>query len=208
MQNENDPIVQEAWPAGLLSVPDNENNSGDPVPGSESCKCAPENWIVRRPISHFKGPGGKIMARHPPRNLLNAKFRRSPRSADNFEVTATYPEPPFPLIEKTCAFGALCELRDSHTPLTESVHVLHLLRCIYRHMGDPEDVHDEWLQRRVTVPSRSSIDNYRNELQTFNQREKGSPSARLVFARLSRTTRESWKRPLGFRQSKELGEAI
>ena len=50
-------IVAAAWPKGLLCA-------GQPGFECESLRCAPENWIARRPVSHF-ARGGQIIARYP-----------------------------------------------------------------------------------------------------------------------------------------------
>lgn len=91
LHNVNDPIVKEAWPVGLLRLSQNSPASGseEPVYGSEYVKCAPENWVVRRPVAHFNKPGEVIKSRYPPRNMVNAKYKKPPRNPDPWTPTAT-----------------------------------------------------------------------------------------------------------------------
>lgn len=71
-------LVKQAWPPALLryltTLP-----SGEPVYGAESSKCATENWVIRRPVSHFGDKQGR-KARYPPRNVLNAMYDEGPRA--------------------------------------------------------------------------------------------------------------------------------
>lgn len=184
LRNPDDPIVREAWPAGLLK-PFGNDDAGEPLYGSEAVKCAPENWVLRRPVSHF-AIEGNIVSRYPPRNMLNAKFKKGPRNESPWNPVQTYSEPPFPLVfrsgRRECSASAsLRDFSTEHTAIAKTVNVLDLLRCVYRRMGDRQSVSDQWLQKRVTRPSTVAIAKYRSQLQLFNDREHGHPkSARTV----------------------------
>lgn len=74
----NDPLVRQAWPIGLLTpgLFDCVEESAEPLYVSESIKCAPENCALRRSVHYFNKPLDDFQAWHPPRNMLNAKYRR------------------------------------------------------------------------------------------------------------------------------------
>lgn len=110
-------------------------------------------------------------------NMLNAKFRQGPRESDPWVPTATYDEPPFPIIEGTAACSAMRNLAAEHTNIGEQLHVLTVLRAVFKEMGDRESVSDPWLQHRATVPSRAVIERYNNEMQLYSERESGYPRA-------------------------------
>lgn len=188
LSNDSEPLVMQAWPVGLLGK-DRYHLSGgseELVSGFESMKCAPENWVLRRPVARFNLDGQPPRARYPPRNMLNAKYKKPPRNPIALEPdqrwipTTTYSEPPFPLLPRTSAFSALGELQESHASLSETINVLDILRCVYKAMGDRQNVGDPWLQRRVTIPSASSVDKYRNEISVYKRRESGHPSAPIT----------------------------
>lgn len=120
---------------------------------------------------------GQVKARYPPRNMLNAKHKRPPRRVMDWIPTATYDESPFAPIVNTSAYLALKELQHSHRSPGNTTNVLDALRCIYSSMGDRGDVSDPWLQRRVTRPSPSALQNYKRKLCQYQAREKGSPTA-------------------------------
>lgn len=89
-------LVQRAWPAGLLR-PDNMEESGDPVYGVESVKCAPETWVLRRPLRHF---GNDRFGRPELEG-------RGTRDTGNWTPTKTYKEPSFPVLEGKAASHAM-----------------------------------------------------------------------------------------------------
>lgn len=180
LHNENDPLVRATWPLGLLKRSSSREVSEEPVQGSEQARCAPENWVVRRPASHFTSPRGEIGTRYPPRNMLNAKYKNPARHSASWEHTATYHEPSFPLIPETSAVSALRQLQECFPALEESVHVLHILRSVYKDMGDRQNITDPWLQQNVTVPSAEVLAKYREELSLYKEREKGHPSAAIT----------------------------
>ena len=63
---------------------------------SEWKKCAPENWIARRPVGQFGKEQTGFKTRYSPRNVLNALRSVGPLD-ENFGIpTPTYDEPPFP----------------------------------------------------------------------------------------------------------------
>ena len=66
----NDPKVRQAWPRGILVSGQYDANEceRERMYGSESVKCSPENWVVRRPVSHFNS-GENTQARYPPKNI-------------------------------------------------------------------------------------------------------------------------------------------
>lgn len=137
----------------------------------------PENWVLRRPVAHFCDSQTGRKARYPPRNFLNALYKRGPRESRSWEPTATYYEPPLPIITGRANFNALKNIAQQRMNIKESVHVLHILRAVFEEMGRSELCCDRWLQRGVTVPSRMAIERYKNELQTFSARENGYPGA-------------------------------
>lgn len=181
MKDTSKPLVRQAWPRGLLEMRSGATGSDEPIATSESVKCAPLNWIVRRPVRHFCLSDTDWKARYPPRNLLNAKFRKGPREKEPWLPTATYYEPPFPVIDGTAACSAMKELAAEHQDIGEPVHFLHALRAIYRAMGDRDGVSDIWLQRRATMPSRAALARYRDELRVYVERERGHPKARKTL---------------------------
>lgn len=186
LHHRDDPLVKEAWPPGLLD-PTVGAGGAEPVSGTESRKCAPENWVLRRPVSRF-ATDGNIVARYPPRNMLNAKFKCSPRERGSLVPVQTYEEPPFPLKfeskGRTSAFLALSNLNGECTDLYKSPSVLDVLRCIYRSMGDREGMADPWLQRRASHLSAATIAKYREGVKLFNERERGHPRAPKTLRQL------------------------
>lgn len=65
LHNLEDPLVREAWPPSLLisGQGSSEDVNDEPVRGLDTTKCAPDNWVVRRPVSRFHVPGGQIRAK-------------------------------------------------------------------------------------------------------------------------------------------------
>lgn len=178
LHNVNDPSVKEAWPPGLLTLKMSELE--EPVAGSESSKCALLIWVVRRPVSRFHTPR-EIRAKYPPQNMLNAQYKRPPRSKRDWEPTATYSEPPFPISPETSAHSALCELQASHTAISESVNILDVIKLIYKNMRDRHGFTDPWFQNSATRPSDETIEQYLKELAVFKERETGHPSAPITI---------------------------
>lgn len=177
MRDISKPLVSRSWPRGLIDPSVGESASYEPGSGTESLKCAPLNWIVRRTVRHFCDSESDWKARYPPRNLLNARFRKGPRVAEPWIPTATYTEPPFPICEGTAACSAMKRLAAENNDISRSVHVLDALKAIFREMGDRDGVLDPWLQRRVTVPSRRTILRYREDIRMHVERESGHPPA-------------------------------
>lgn len=171
--------IRQAWPRGLAELQDGELNLScdEPVAGSESLKCAPLNWIVRRPVRSFCSSDRDWKARYPPRNLLNAKFRKGPRDRYLWVPTETYFEPPFPIREGTAACRAMKTLALQFSDISESLNLLDALKAVFHGMGDRDSVSDKWLQRKVTQPSNEAISHYRRELAVYREREKGYPVA-------------------------------
>ena len=176
------PIIRRAWPKGLVDLHAG-TASEEPVAESESFKCAPVSWIVRQPVKQFCSTSSDWKARYPPRNLLNAKYRKGPREVHPWIPTATYAESPFPIIEGTAACSAMRNLAAEHKDLGQSVHFLHALRAIFREMGDRDDVLDPWLQKRATKPSPDAIALYREEMTVYVERESGHPKAAIPLQR-------------------------
>lgn len=134
------------------------------------------NWVVRRPTSRSHTPDA-FRARYPPQNMLNANYKRPPRASQDWEATATYSESPFPIAPETSAYSALCELQSSHADISKPVNILDVLMLVYKHMGDRCSFTDPWLENFATRPDDESIDQYKNELAIFKEREKDHPSA-------------------------------
>lgn len=185
MRDTSRPLVRQAWPRGLLEV-GRAPASDEPVAQSENVKCAPLNWIVRKPVRHFCDSESDWKARYPPRNLLNAKFRKGPREEAPWVPTATYSEPPFPVLENTAAFSAMKILAAENGDISKSLHFLHALKVIYKEMGDRQGVSDPWLQKRATNLSRRALERYRYDLSTYVQREKGRPKAPKTLRQIFR----------------------
>lgn len=177
MRDTSKPLVRRAWPRGLLERHVDRAASDEPVIGAESVKCAPLNWVVRRPVRHFCHSDVDWKARYPPRNLLNARYRKGPREAEPWVPTATYEEPPFPILESTAACSAMKKLASDHSDIAQTLHVLDVLNAVYTEMGDRDGVSDPWRQRRVTMPSLRTISRYREEMRVHVERESGHPSA-------------------------------
>ena len=174
MNNRNDPLVQESFLASLLA-PEEFGGAGcsvEPMYSSESIKCAPENCVVRHCVRHFAGRGN-IVARYPPRNMLNAKYKNPPRETAPWKITPTYEEPPFPITENTAASSALMELYMQNKNPSSTVNVLDVLRVVYKHMEDHAHCSDKWLQHNVTRPTNRAIEQYEEELCVYQLREKG-----------------------------------
>lgn len=183
LQNTASELVKRAWPNGLIDPYRNRqgSESEEPVFGTEALKCAPENWIMRRPVSHFGDLRTGWKARYPPRNLLNAKFKKGPREVYRWVPTATYQEPPVPIIEGTTSCGSMKKFALQHSDIRHTLNVLDLLKTTFMGMGNREGIQDRWLQRRVTVPCREVIRKYRDELTTFVERNNGSPLQPLTL---------------------------
>lgn len=177
LHNKDDLLVKEALPARLLNPFGVAGCSDEPVYGSESVKCAPESWVLRRPVAHFADSDRNIAARYPPRNMLNAKYKQGPRTSSPWMPTGTYREPPVPLLSNSAAFAALQDFNGEQTRLDETLNVLDVLRCVYHRMGVRQSGADQWLQKRATRPTGTAIAKYNDDLHVFNDREKGHPAA-------------------------------
>ena len=135
---------------------------------------------------HFCNSELDWKARYPPRNLLNAKFRKGPRDPDPWVPTATYAEPHFPIIDGTSACNAMSALAAEYSDINTSVHVIHSLKAVYRDMGDRDALFDNWLQRRATAPSARAWGCYMDDMKIWAEIEHGSPRA-------ARTLRQVFK---------------
>lgn len=170
--------IRQAWPRGLVELQDGQRNisSDEPVAGSESLKCAPLNWLVRRPVRRFCASERDWKARYPPRNLLNAKYSKPPRERYLWVPTETYSETPFPIVEGTAACRAMKNLALQFQDINESLHLLDALKAVFEEMGDRDGLSNKWLQRQVTRPSSEVICRYQKEFMLHKEREKGYPS--------------------------------
>lgn len=180
MRNDSSRLVGQAWPRSILQRY-STSESEEPVYGVESVKCAPENWVVRRPVGHFGTCEQDWKARYPPRNLLNAKFGQGPRVEHPWVPTKTYNEPPFPIMKGRAAETAMKKVAMAHSDITKPFNVLQLLRAVFECMNDREQVRDPWLQRRATIPSREALLQYQNQLQTYIQRGTEEPSGVMTL---------------------------
>lgn len=179
LQIPDDPLTREAWPVGLLHTSVGSVDGEEPVNGSESKKCAPENWVIRRPVARFASKENGIVARYPPRNKFNSKYQYGTRYEGQWVLTAIYREPPFPTDfqsqdAQSSAFAALSELKSELVHLGKTPTVLDGLRGVYRRMGNRQGVGDPWLQRRVTSPSPAAVAKYRDAVDLFKRREGAS----------------------------------
>lgn len=99
--------------------------------------------MVRNQVGSFYDRDTGWKARYPPRNLLNSKFLNGPRDKQSWVSTATYYEPPFPIIKGTAACSAMRNFAIQHTDLTESINVLDVLKAIFEDMGNRQDACDQ-----------------------------------------------------------------
>lgn len=192
MRDSSKSIVRRAWPRGLLEANEYSRTQGsaEPFSSSESLKRAPLNWIVRKPVMHFARSETDWAARYPPRNLLNSLYRKGPRETCHWVPTPTYAEPPFPILEGTAACSSMRLFAEEHNDIHESLHLLNVLKAVYRAMSNRDGVTDRWLQRKVTEPNRRALEGYRNEMRIYSERENGSPIA-------PRTVRQLYKQDQG-----------
>ena len=107
LQKNPDPLIRAALPPSLTGTGHLQSSvcSDEPIQGSESIKCAPENRVIRRPVSHFTR-GMDTKPRYPQRNVLNAKFEKPPQNPDPWCVAPIYSEPPFPIFQNAATFSA------------------------------------------------------------------------------------------------------
>ena len=164
-------LTKEAWPPGMLHI-------GEPGYESESLRCAPENWILRRPVRYH----GK--ARYPPMNMQNALFLHGPRAkfvsvgsdeSVHWIHTATYSEPPFPIDKRPSASAAMRTLAMEHDEISKNVHLLHVLRAVYDEMGNRKDVSDKWLQNLATRPDPAALAKFKELLKILQKRDGVRP---------------------------------
>ena len=187
LNNTTSRLVRDAWPMNLLRV-------GEPGFQSESLRCAPENWIVRRAVGTKQCATEALTegrkARYPPRNLLNALYCQGPRkeglNLESEEVvrwipTATYDDECAPVIENSSACEGLRMLSRENQDIARSVNVLDGLRCIFKAIGDREGVSDPWLQKRVTRASPHEVDKFRSEMKVLCGRDLVRPRAVLTL---------------------------
>lgn len=198
--------MKRAWPKGLIDPYRNPQGSAEPVFGTEALKCAPENWVVRRPVSHF-GHRTDWKARYPPRNVLNAKFKKGPREVYRWVPTATYQEPPVPVIEGTAACESMKKFAQQNSDMRHTLNVLDMLKTIFADMGNREGIQDRWLQRRVTVPSREVIQKYRDEITTFVERNNGNPSQPLTVKQCFKRDQNNQAKVTRIMQEREISSS-
>lgn len=137
--------------------------------GTEVVKCAPENWVVRRPVSRMNAEGTDVKARYHPRNLLNARYKQGTRETGVWIPNVMYREPLIPIIKETCAFNAMNILSVFHRDAASSLHVLEVLKAVFKDMGRtylPERC-DSWLQNKATMLNSIAVAKYRRELNLF-----------------------------------------
>ena len=118
------------------------SNSEGPVYGIESLKCAHENWVVRKPVSQFSNSDKDWKARYPPRNLLNAKLGKGPRTVEPWVPTQTYLEPPFPIFEHSAVKHAMQNIQEQHEDISKPVDVLDLMQAVYKNLVKRSNVSD------------------------------------------------------------------
>ena len=166
-------LVREAWPRDYYSR--FGNWEGPPISGAEM-KCAPVNWVVRAPNSHFTDDNGYAIPRYPPRSFQNALYKRGPRDERDWIPTATYEESPFRSGEETSAKAALTNLMSKVASSNRTPNMLDVLREVYADMGDrdPSDC-DRWLQRKVTIPPLHAFVKCEEDMRLYNAREDGRP---------------------------------
>lgn len=100
---------------------------------------------------------------------------RGPRNEETWIPTATYEEPPFPIIEGTVACQAMKLLALKCDNIRESVNTMDVLKTIFQNMGDRDCVTDPWLQKRVAFPSLEAVEEYQKGLLLFARRRKDFP---------------------------------
>ena len=144
-------LVSRSWP---------EDMQRPYIPNGPPVKAAPQNWSVRRPSHHFKGPEEKPVPRYPPVNLLNALDGSGPRHFSTRHVlTRTYDEPPFPVVPGTCAAKAMRRLYgDSVLDVGRPVSVLEVYRAVRIEMGmDGEEGIGEFLETKAISASPTAL---------------------------------------------------
>ena len=124
-------LVRQAWPPGLLEPFESNSESDEPVYGIESVKCAPENWVLRKPVGHYRTLDRDCKARYLPRNFLNARFGNGPRTEQPWIPTQTYVEPPFLIFENSAAKSSMQKVAETYQDLSKPVNVLDLLRSVF-----------------------------------------------------------------------------
>ena len=171
-------IVRQAWPPGLL-----DGSLSAPTKEMEQNKCAPENWIARRPVGQFGNEQMGFKARYPPRNFLNALRSVGPRYEKFGIPTRTYDEPPFPVIPDTAAYtGSLAlsqapQLQDQSFSLCSLVPLSFSLYMI----GDRLGLSDPWGQKRATIVSYESHQRYvKRKSMRVSQTRQGTVLPRTV----------------------------
>lgn len=158
--------------------------------GIEARKCAPENWIARVPVRYFRQRCGAGQARYTPRNLRNSIVKRGPRDQRDWIPKATYAEPPFTLRQGTSAYTAAALLAEESRDTSKFVHMLHLLSCVYRCMGDKDCGTDAWYHKRGTVASMQAIHRYKENIALFQNRWKGRPKTPRAIKALFKSDSE------------------
>lgn len=163
-------LVREAWPRPMIGQP-----SDDGVEPPADFACAPDNWVLRKPVRHF-ADGEVFKARYPPRNLRNALAKQGPRTVTPWIPTATYKEPPFSTNANTSVYAALRLLDEHSQDLSASTCTLNVLGFVYFDIGDHQGVKDPFLQRQVTRPPSHAVERYRRLGQLIKMRQEGHPT--------------------------------
>lgn len=175
-------MVRKAWPIGLLrDASQNISNDGRNI---ERLKCAPANWIVRRPLSFYARQSGVVRARYPPQNMLNALYEQGPRAPTPWIFTSNYEEPPFPIMAGTAGEQAAKRLALRYSDARQSVHILQLLQEVFKDLRKPSESGVEngyWLHVRPTQPDVDGVQKYRNHIRLCRTRDIGYPAPPLTL---------------------------
>ncbi len=98
-------------------------------------KCAPENWVVRRPVSRVEICATRYHARYPPRNLLNARARQGSRETHVWVPVQTYADP-LPDYSQYPQLAAAKNIANTYTDITVPLNFLDILCAVFENMGD------------------------------------------------------------------------
>lgn len=162
--------------------------SGPPHTNKGNLKVAPENWVARKTLQSSESP----RPRYPPLNYYNALEGRPPSEMkEKLKFVATYNEPPFPILEGTCAYSAALRLEDRFNGrLQSSVSVLDLYREIRSKMNIcREDDLDGFLQPRAQEAGPEAKEEYLAVLKEKRVRLKRSPHTKRTAIQIFRTDR-------------------
>ena len=178
-------LVSQSWP---------EDMRRPYIPNGPPVKAAPQNWSVRRPSHHFKGPEEKLVPRYPPVNNLNALDGSGPRHCSTRHVlTRTYDEPPFPIVPGTCAAKAMRRLyRDSVLDVGRPVSVLEIYRAVRVEMGmDGEERIGEFLEPKAKSASPAAVCMFEKFLVENRARDRNRPGMKRTAKQIFRQDRDA-----------------